>query len=623
MPKSLPKKPGSNPTPPPPPAFESVQGSLTPFPVAKWQFTLQPQAPIRPKAVGQAAALDYFKTNNNQTKFGLYYPLDTNSSSIPNNVDPSQAAYHGIDPVYFNRTVTGTSQPYYQTFPAGVSTTQGLSNPAAYDEWYSLDIAPGTANMVKKVVTTVTGSQQLADVATPIIGYADGVANGQVAQPTIPGAFFKGRVGRGTVVRVNNKSFTAANPQGEWFSNHLHGGHTGSFSDGYATFVTDPGKYRDFFYPNTVPYASIDLDKNGKFDDPDFGESPSSMWYHDHGIDLTDKHVLQGAYAAYATFDEIELNQVRSNLLPGWDFSLGAFDENKFMSQATKYDQYLVLSDLAFNADGSIRFDPNDHDGTLGDHVAVNGKVYPVMEVEPTKYRFRILDGSNARFYHLQLEDAIGNNPKFTGVGIDTWQFERAMEHQSLWLSPAKRHDVVVDFSKYKDGDVVYLENILAQQDGRGPDGEPSDPRPTAGDKILKFVVKGAPKRPNEIPTIKPGDFLRDHHPIDASQVSGVRELEFIRQNGVWKINQIDYDPTVALSTPTTGVVEKWILRNNSGGWAHPMHIHLESHLGQRIEVPLIPLFSGPIRLLRYLCASELLLVHTWSIAISWPTRIT
>lgn len=66
------KKPSAKPAPAPTPSLETVQGSLTPFPVAKWQFTLQPQAPIKPKAVGEEAALAYFSGNNGQTKFGLY-----------------------------------------------------------------------------------------------------------------------------------------------------------------------------------------------------------------------------------------------------------------------------------------------------------------------------------------------------------------------------------------------------------------------------------------------------------------------------------------------------------------------------------------------------------------------
>jgi hypothetical protein len=140
---------------------------------------------------------------------------------------------------------------------------------------------------------------------------------------------------------------------------------------------------------------------------------------------------------------------------------------------------------------------------------------------------------------------------------------------------------VVIDFSKYKSGDVVYLENILEQTDGRGPKGEPFDPRAVPADKLLKFQVTGPPVPAAQIPSVNVGTKLRAHKPIDPATVVATRTFDFTRRKGHWQINQVDYVPEHANETPALGGTERWIFRNNSGGWSHPVHLHLES---QQIE---------------------------------------
>jgi FtsP/CotA-like multicopper oxidase with cupredoxin domain len=92
----------------------------------------------------------------------------------------------------------------------------------------------------------------------------------------------------------------------------------------------------------------------------------------------------------------------------------------------------------------------------------------------------------------------------------------------------------------------------------------------------LKFVVEGPPQ-PNSA-TVDVGTPLRPHEAINPAEAVVTRTFDFHRRNGAWQINNQFFDPTIANATPTLGSVEKWILRNNSGGWWHPIHIHLESH---------------------------------------------
>ena len=57
--------------------------------------------------------------------------------------------------------------------------------------------------------------------------------------------------------------------------------------------------------------------------------------------------------------------------------------------------------------------------------------------------------------------------------------------------------------------------------------------------------------------------------------------LRLERQNGAWTVNGTTWDKIVASNyqfwrrTPLEGTVEKWIIQNKSGGWFHPLHIHL------------------------------------------------
>jgi FtsP/CotA-like multicopper oxidase with cupredoxin domain len=141
----------------------------------------------------------------------------------------------------------------------------------------------------------------------------------------------------------------------------------------------------------------------------------------------------------------------------------------------------------------------------------------------------------------------------------------------------------------------VYLENILPQIDGRGPrgtadinqllgdgtilkDGE-------AGEQIMKFIITDEPVHGGKPDlAITMDTELRPHHRILPEEIVKTRIVSFHRQQGAWKINDVFYDTGVANVTPTTGTAERWILRNNAGGWWHPIHMHMEGHQWQKIN---------------------------------------
>ena len=113
--------------------------------------------------------------------------------------------------------------------------------------------------------------QFMPGVNTPMFGY-----NG-----IFPGQTMRARLGEPMVVRVRNACADLET------SLHLHGGHTPSHSDGHPCFYTFPGKVRDYFYPHIAP-------KHHEGGTMDTNDAPSTMWYHDHGNDVTAYNVVHG-----------------------------------------------------------------------------------------------------------------------------------------------------------------------------------------------------------------------------------------------------------------------------------------------------------------------------------------
>jgi FtsP/CotA-like multicopper oxidase with cupredoxin domain len=371
-------------------------------------------------------------------------------------------------------------------------------------------------------------------VLTEIFGY-----EGQY-----PGPVIVGHIGTPDVVRFVNDLDVET-------SVHQHGGHNPSTSDGLpmADQLVFPGQLKDYCYPNE-PVGSLD-------GDPDPNDNPSTPWYHDHATDITGQNVYHGLAGLYPTTDALEDGLIASGVLP---------------PVGSAFDVPLVLQDRRFNADGSLFYDPFDHDGFLGDVFVVNGKAQPLFHVQPRKYRFRMLDGSNARMYLLRLS----NGAPFLQIGADTWLLPFPIRRDRVFLSMAERADVIVDFAGLTQGTEVFLENILVQDSGRGPGGDIANPDVRIpGTPLVKFVVDGAAEGDLRIAA---STGLRPNTPIGANEIVRTRTFEFNRSGGAWQVNGRFYDEERSDANPRRGTAERWILKNGGGGWWHPIHIHLEAH---------------------------------------------
>ena len=510
-------------------------------------------------AVHAVAALPAFPTHKLPDS-----PMTVDLSAIPNALKNDQIP-RWVDPVIFPQWLppmsTGTLPAKYSSAVGSVLhgvAPEWSDHPADWDrfpvQYYEMHHMAGAYQFLPSTMKLP---------ATNFWGYSGRKPDGTMFPGGLP-PMFRFRIGQPAVVRM-------VNGLPDEMSLHMHGGHWPSHSDGHPNFLITPGQSRDYYFPNCVPRL-----KGGQSGPFDYSESVSTMWYHDHAVHLTAAHVARGCGGGIApTLDDLELGLIRSGVLPGIK---GVSDVGP--EYRNPYDLPLVIRDDVFDTNGQLVYESNGHNGYLGNVTRVNGKAYPFLKVEARKYRFRVLVASNARCFRFRLSD----NSPFLRISKDAWMFPKPQQTQCFLGYPALRADIIVDFSKYKPGTEVYLENILPQMDPRGPtskleseNGTTVTGVPPYRHRVLKFIVGARDARyPNA--TVNINSPLRPNVKIEASEVVAKRTFNFERKNGAWAINGQFWNENLVNAIPQSDTAEEWTLKNGGGGWWHPIHIHLESH---------------------------------------------
>ena len=353
---------------------------------------------------------------------------------------------------------------------------------------------------------------------------------------------------------------------------HHHGGHTVAASDGHPLLTFGPTGLDDVRKHNFRDYVFANTSTRG-----------GTLWYHDHCEDDTGRNVYHGLAAFYllrSTDEEQRLSEAGIVLPKGRKIPPS---EREVMPPDGRYYGYefdipLVIQDRLLNADGALNYPLFNHEGVLGDVYCVNGKAQPRLKVEPRRYRFRLLNGSNARVY----EFALGESVQFLQIGTDGGLLPQAVRRASIKMAPAERVDVVIDFT-WSWGKQIVLYNVLEQIDGRRPDDEPGGVRTP----IMRFDVERPLSSPDN--SRVPGH-LEDLLPLNADRNNPyfedyrredaviTRDFSIHRQHGVWVVNGNCYDPAKSNTCPPVvlDTTEIWRFKNSAGGWVHPMHIHLE-----------------------------------------------
>jgi len=330
---------------------------------------------------------------------------------------------------------------------------------------------------------------------------------------------------------------------------HLHGGEVQSTSDGgpNAWYTADGKHGPDYTTAEpTDPNAAVYVYPNG--------QQPTTLWYHDHALGVTRLNVfsgLAGFYIISNSSDPVE------QLLPQGE-----------------YDVPLAIQDRSFYSDGSLYYptegvNPTVHpywqDTVLGNSIIVNGEAWPNMNVKQGLYRFRILDGSNDRFYQISLS----NGMSFTQIGTDGGFLKAPVQLTSQTIAPAERIDILVDFSNVPAGQKIILENYA----GSSSSGVSSQ---TTG-HIMQFTVtdaKGvAPKTlPTNLNPTLTGDFPNLPAPskmrlltlTDVQDANGMEQLLLDGQTWSAPISE----------KPKLGSTEDWVIVNPTMN-NHPIHVHL------------------------------------------------
>ncbi len=337
-------------------------------------------------------------------------------------------------------------------------------------------------------------------------------------------------------------------------STHLHGGHLPAEDDGQPEKTILPGQSQVLNYPNN--------------------QEPATLWYHDHALGITRLNVYAGMAGFYLLRDDFE-------------DALGL--------PVGEYEVPIVIQDREFNPDGSFFYPPSITNAFFGDKVLANGKVWPFLNVKQGKYRFRFLNGSQARSYALRLENLA--NPSqvipFTLIGTDTGLISAPVNIDTIGtMTPAERMDVIVDFSSFPAGTEIVLRN-----------DDLSSPRVS---NVMKFVVQGQTGFTGPIPGT-----LRPVTPISEGEATVTRRFSLERISGAnvpcgfeWLIRSLDTNGNPLQNAeqwddvtdmPQLGSTEIWQFENPSN-LMHPMHIHLvrfqvldRQPLGGGAPIPLDP----------------------------------
>ena len=346
---------------------------------------------------------------------------------------------------------------------------------------------------------------------------------------------------------------------------HLHNAHTPSESDGFPCDFQQPGQFYDHHYPNVLAGFGSTHAPTG-----DVNECLGTLWYHDHRVDFTAQNVYKGLTGFYILYNDLDTgNETTGFRLPGVPDPSGFY-------APVKYDVPLMLADRVFDpSTGQLFFDLFNFDGILGDRFLVNGKIQPFFEVEPRRYRFRVLDSGPSRFYQLFLTDK-GSNTQipFWQIANDGNLLPQPIRVNNIIMGVAQRMEIIVDFRPFA-GKTLYFENRLEQVDGRGPTGNTLPAG--AGNLIMQFRVKSTGAADN---SADPATMHFYKLPDKTAAPRVTRTFRFERTNGQWAINGrfMDADCASPRVRVKQNTVENWILQNNSGGWMHPVHIHFEEH---------------------------------------------
>jgi len=296
---------------------------------------------------------------------------------------------------------------------------------------------------------------------------------------------------------------------------HLHGAKVPPESDGYPEDWIVPGKSAVYHYPNQ--------------------QDAAMLWYHDHAMGINRLNIFAGLAGAYILRDKAE---------------------DTLHLPSGKYEMPLVISDRMFDKDSQLYYPVSDKLESpwipefFGDAKLVNGKLFPFLEVEPCKYRFRVLNASNGRFYRLSL----GNKQTFHQIGTDQGLLAAPVPVQKIMIAPGERIDLIVDFKGSAGSKVALNDNFVS---------------------LMQFRVSATGVRDDSVlPTqLRTIEKLQESAAVMTRELS-LDEVDDSVQNPLKMLlnGKSWHDPVT--ENPALNSTEIWSFVNPTDD-SHPIHLHL------------------------------------------------
>jgi spore coat protein A, manganese oxidase len=297
---------------------------------------------------------------------------------------------------------------------------------------------------------------------------------------------------------------------------HLHGGRTPAASDGYPENWVVPGKSHTCFYP---------VKQDGTL-----------LFYHDHTMGINRLNIYAGMQGLFIVRDPLEASL---NLPSG------------------KYEIPMLICDRLLLKDGQLDYPVSEHPDkpwvpeVFGNAFLVNGKLMPYLDVEPTRYRLRIMNGSNGRFYRFSL----ANKSRFHVIGDDQGLLSAPVDEHIVLVAPAERTDIVVDFSEMAGTSVKLISDSFDLMEFR------------VGPKTSASVAVSLPANLRPPFRLDPANAVNTRRLTLDEKMDGVqRSMGMLLNNTPWHMPVTE--------KPVLGTTEIWELVNLTDD-SHPIHLHL------------------------------------------------
>ena len=296
---------------------------------------------------------------------------------------------------------------------------------------------------------------------------------------------------------------------------HLHGAKAPAKSDGYPEDWWVPGKSALYYYPNH--------------------QDAAMLWYHDHALGITRLNMYAGLFGAFVIRDEFE---------DGLNLPRG------------KYEIPLALYDRSFDREGQLYYPVSPEPESpwvpevFGDAILVNGKMFPYLEVEPRKYRFRVLNAANGRFFHL----ALSNGQELRQIGTDLGLLPAPVSLKSLLIAPGERADLIVDFSGHGGEEIVVTNDSFT---------------------VMQFRVAktGAPDTSSLPSSLRPVPRIPESAAVQ-NRILTLGEKDDKAANPMMMLLNNAHWGMPVTENPALNSVEIWNFLNFTDD-SHPIHLHL------------------------------------------------